>query len=145
MCEYGMVGNAMCKESLGFNVKCCQCIRKVFTGYFLFHNGLHCVGGRGCKFFCGGLLCRGFEPPCRRAVFGGLFSVGGGCWSDMYGDRVRGVFDKRVCEFDCGLLNGAVCCGSFLLDADAGLLPLVVCVARLGMWDVWFLGVGMLR
>lgn len=34
---------------------------------------------------------------------------------------------------------------AFFLDADAGLLPLVVCVARLEMWDVWFLGVGMLR
>lgn len=103
MCEFGMVGNAMCKESLEFNVECCQCIRKVFTGDFLFNNGLHYVGGRRCKFFCGGLLCRGFEPPCRRAVFGGLFSVGGGCWSDMYGERVGDVFDKRVCEFgaDC--------------------------------------------
>lgn len=114
MCEYRIVRNAIYKKSLTFDMKCCQYIQKVSNCDFLFINGLHCIEDKKCKFFYENLLFKKFKPPCHQALFKRLFSVGKEYWNDIYKNKVKDIYDKRICEFNYKMLNNTVCCNSFL-------------------------------
>ena len=112
-------------------MKCCQYIQKVSNCDFLFINGLHCIEDKKCKFFYENLLFKKFKPPCHQALFKRLFSVGKEYWNDIYKNKVEDIYDKRICEFNYKMLNNTVT--AFFLNANIGLLLLVICVAKMKM------------
>ena len=93
---------------------CCAYIQNIGKCYFNFVNGVHCIEDKKCNFFYDNLLFKKFKAPGHQFMYKKLFSVAQESWKDIYRNKVKDIYDKRICEFNYKLLNNTLCCNSFL-------------------------------
>ncbi|XP_062574193.1 uncharacterized protein LOC134236030 [Saccostrea cucullata] len=114
LCEYKILKKVVTKQSNMFDMKCCIFTKTTPVNSFNFNSGLNCITDKKCKFFYENMLSKKFKYPCYQSILGRNFCVSKEYWCNIYRNKIKLMYDKRLSEFNYKLLNNILCCNSFL-------------------------------
>ncbi len=114
LCEYKIIKSILNKRLLKFDTSNCHYTRHLIKRNFSFYTGFHNIVDKRCKFFYDNMLFKKFEKPCYQTILKREFSLEKEHWRNIYRNKIKQIYDKKVGEFNYKMLNNILCCNLYL-------------------------------